>query len=110
VHDDTVVMDSGGTKGNIVIHSSLPRHPKRSDGATLNSRECHVVAAVLAHASDVEKRPPIRPFTGGLTPENVAEAIRIVRPYAVDVASGVESEAGRKDGERMKRFVEGVRG
>jgi phosphoribosylanthranilate isomerase len=49
-------------------------------------------------------------LAGGLTPENVAEAIRIVRPYAVDVASGVESGAGTKDGERMRRFVEGVRG
>src|SRR5262249_52429564 len=43
-------------------------------------------------------------LAGGLTPENVAEAIRIVRPYAVDVASGVESSPGRKDVEKMKRF------
>ncbi len=48
-------------------------------------------------------------LAGGLTPDNVAEAIRLVRPYAVDVASGVESAPGKKDAERMKRFLESVR-
>jgi len=48
-------------------------------------------------------------LAGGLTPENVAEAIRIVRPYGVDVASGVESRPGRKHPEKVRRFVEAVR-
>jgi phosphoribosylanthranilate isomerase len=48
-------------------------------------------------------------LAGGLTPENVAAAIRTVHPYAVDVASGVESEPGRKDPEKLQRFVDAVR-
>jgi len=48
-------------------------------------------------------------LAGGLTPENVAEAVRRVRPDAVDVASGVERGPGRKDPERMRRFVENAR-
>ena len=44
-----------------------------------------------------------------ITPENVADAIRIVRPYAVDVASGVEASPGKKDVEKMRRFIDAVR-
>ncbi len=48
-------------------------------------------------------------LAGGLTPENVQEAIAKVRPYAVDVSSGVEAEPGRKDHSKLKAFVRAVR-
>lgn len=49
-------------------------------------------------------------LAGGLTAENVCDAIRTVKPYAVDVASGVETEPGIKDLMKLRAFIDAVRG
>jgi phosphoribosylanthranilate isomerase len=48
-------------------------------------------------------------LSGGLRPENVGEAVRLVRPFAVDVSSGVERFPGRKDHRKVEEFIDNVR-
>lgn len=61
----------------------------------------------LVKVASSESRPII--LAGGLTPENVAQAIKVVKPYGVDVSSGVEISPGIKDHTKMYLFVEAVR-
>lgn len=49
-------------------------------------------------------------LSGGLTPDNVAQAVSIVRPFAVDVNSGVEARLGKKDPDKVRRFVAEAKG
>lgn len=81
----------------------LDAHVDGQAGGTGQTVPWEVAAAFVQQS----KLPVI--LAGGLTPDNVAEAIRTVRPYAVDVSSGIESSPGVKDHGKMRAFVEAVR-
>jgi phosphoribosylanthranilate isomerase len=94
-------LDALGTP-NVLLDASVP--------GAFGGTGVRVDWDLARHA--VERFHRLRIYlAGGLTPENVEEAVRRVRPYAVDVASGVEAgQPGRKDPEKMASFVRAARG
>lgn len=79
-------------------------------GGTGQTFNWHWIAEARA-AGELAGLPPII-LAGGLNPDNVADAIRIAQPYAVDVSSGVEvaGKPGVKDAIKMRDFIQAVRG
>jgi phosphoribosylanthranilate isomerase len=76
-------------------------------GGTGQTFDWNLAATTLFQSPKARKRHCIA--AGGLTPENVAEAIRTLKPWGVDVASGVEAEPGRKDAAKVRAFIVSAR-
>jgi phosphoribosylanthranilate isomerase len=99
-----------GMKGNTNIQSYAATYP-HAQGYLLDSHapgEAGGTGQSFAWG-EMPELPRAMILAGGLRPENVAEAVRSVRPYAVDVSSGVESSPGIKDKSLMKAFISEVR-
>jgi phosphoribosylanthranilate isomerase len=77
-------------------------------GGTGKSYDWTAASTSLFQNSGVQKHRLVA--AGGLTPENVAEAIAVLRPWGVDVVSGVEVAPGRKDAAKVRAFIENARG
>jgi len=82
---------------HILLDASVPGMP----GGTGRTFDWEIAATVAQ-----ERKLTL---AGGLTPDNVAEAVRVVQPFRVDVASGVESAPGLKDPGLVRRFIEAAR-
>jgi phosphoribosylanthranilate isomerase len=93
-------------------------HDHASDALLIDSSTAKAVGGTgitfdwrAAQGSVLRHAPHLRMvIAGGLRPENVAEAIDTLRPWGVDVVSGVEAAPGRKDAAKVKAFVETARG
>jgi phosphoribosylanthranilate isomerase len=99
---DQIGKIAGYTPGGRVL---LDAKVGSQSGGTGVSFDWNKAAGVLSRARGLRVI-----LAGGLRPDNIAEAIRIVKPWGVDVASGVEREPGRKDFAKLKAFIENARG
>jgi len=95
------VASAADVHGAEAFRTDFHLFDRRGNGLWGGSGESFDWELLRGHRSEV---PAI--LAGGLTPDNVAAAIGIVHPYAVDVASGVEVEPGRKDHAAMTAFFE----
>ncbi len=79
------------------------------DRTKRSTQDIHSLIQTASRVIEHHKELPPVFFAGGLTPENVKEVVVTLRPFAVDVASGVESSPGKKDHDKLKRFCQTVR-
>ena len=84
-----------------LLDSSTPERPGGT-GQVFNWKRVAPLVQVMSRSAKVV-------VAGGLTPDNVAEAMRMLRPWGVDVATGVEASPGKKDVDKVRQFVSAVR-
>ena len=99
-------LDAAGPAGRpdaVLLDAAVPG----SYGGTGAKLDWHALRGELDRVGD--RLPPVI-LAGGLTPDNVAEAVRVVRLWGVDVAGGVEVSPGVKDPAKVRAFVENARG
>jgi phosphoribosylanthranilate isomerase len=84
-----------------LLDSSTPQHP----GGTGNAFDWERISPLV----EIMKKSAKVVVAGGLTPDNVAVAMRILHPWGVDVSSGVEVTPGKKDAGKVRAFVQAVR-
>jgi phosphoribosylanthranilate isomerase len=99
-NDLTACREAGGAPNAILVDALTP-------GRYGGTGETVSWVGLADHKRWLGDTPLI--LAGGLTPDNVAEGIRIVRPAAVDVASGVESSPGKKDPIKVRDFIQAAR-
>ncbi len=97
-----------GIPENIIGYERKESPAMLIDAAVKNVYGGSGITADWSAAAELAKKYQLL-LAGGLTPENVADAVRRVKPWGVDVASGVESTAGEKDAAKMSAFVKAVR-
>ena len=91
-----------GTPDAVLLDAAVPG----AYGGTGAKLDWHALRGELDRVGD--RLPPVI-LAGGLTPGNVAEAVRVVKPWGVDVAGGVESSPGVKDPAQVRAFVENAK-
>ena len=79
-----------------------------SEGETREPVEWQTIRMMGAMAPPEARMPIV--LSGGLTPGNVARAVAVVQPFAVDVNSGVEARPGKKDPDKVRRFIAEAKG
>ncbi len=123
--EDAAYAGALGAGGHAVIKALRVRAPEDLEIARDFPAACFLIDAhVAGHfggtgvpvnlelAQEFRRQFPGKPLilAGGLKPETVARAVELVRPFAVDVSSGVEAAPGRKDRGLMQAFLEAARG
>ena len=93
---------SKSSKGILFDVSMTSRYSSKKDGRPMKLKQYLMIAKKIKTAID----PVPLIIGGGLTEDNVAEVIRNVRPYAVDVSSGVERSPGIKDEKKVAQFIQ----